>query len=679
MNGLSAYKNWILQRDEHNVATLIFNKFQSSMNTLSEEVLIELESIVESLQDTPARALIIGSGKKNGLGAGADIEEFAPITEEDKAYAVVKKGQDVMNEIASLPFPTLIIIKGVCFGGVLELALSCRYRICVDDPSTRLGLPEVKLGIHPGWGGTLRLPELIAIFKAMDLILSGQTVNAKTAYKLGLVDCAVPERNIKTAIQYYLDNVPKLKPRTPFYEPLFSFKIFRKIAATILRKKLSQMVREVHYPSPFKVIDNWEKLGSKLSSATLEQEAHSIASFVVSAKTKMLGRVFFLQEKLKKLSKALDFDLKHIHVLGAGVMGGDIAAWCALKGFKVSLQDQNLEAICRSLQRAKALFIKQLKEPHLVQAALDRLMPDPNGEGIAHAQIVIEAIVENLEAKQDAFKYLESKASSDAILATNTSTIPLEKISQIMTSPARLIGIHFFNPVAKMPLVEVVKENDTNPDVINKVFKFITQIDKLPLPVKSAPGFLVNRLLMPYMMESILLVEEGVPPEYVDEAALAFGMPMGPIELADTVGLDVALFAGRNLNKESDSVSEKLLALVEKGHLGKKTGRGFYQYKNGKAIKSKLSSKYLPPSDMTDRLFLRMINEAKACLRENIVSNSDYVDAGLIFGSGFAPFRGGPMQYIKNEGIEIIKLRLKALHERYGERFKLDKSWNHSE
>jgi 3-hydroxyacyl-CoA dehydrogenase/enoyl-CoA hydratase/3-hydroxybutyryl-CoA epimerase len=460
-----------------------------------------------------------------------------------------------------------------------------------------------------------------------------------------MVDACVPKRHLKRAAKMMiLENPARHTPST--LGKLTNLPLVRPFVAKLLRKTVGKHARKAHYPAPYAVIDLWEKDGCTAPNA-MENEAKSIAKLMMTETAQNLIRVFFLQEKLKGLSKGTKFKAAHVHVVGAGVMGGDIAAWCAFRGLTVTLQDREPKFIAPAIKRAHELFKAKLKDPRVVQLAMDRLIPDITGRGIAQADVIIEAIIENKEAKQALFKQLEEKAKPDAILASNTSSIPLADISSVMKDPSRLIGIHFFNPVAKMPLVEIVHDTVTDQALIQKATAFVRQIEKLPLPVKSAPGFLVNRVLMPYMIEAMQLLKEGVAPETVDEAALAFGMPMGPIELADTVGLDVCLSVAKFLSSDHTKLSE-LEKMVSEKKLGRKTGEGFYVYKNGKAQKNSTPAPTTLP--VTDRLISKMINESKDCLKEEIVTDKDLLDAGMIFGTGFAPFRGGPLHYAEKAG-----------------------------
>ncbi len=678
MNTMQNYKHWRLETDADNILWLYFDKQGASVNTIDRDVMEELASIVTQLEtDNDHKGLIIASAKKSGFIAGADIAQFNKFKDIETATDALRQGQQILNKLEALKMPTVAMITGFCLGGGLELALACRYRVA--EERSRLGLPEVKLGIHPGWGGTVRLPRLIGAVEGMKLILSASTVSAKVAAKLGFVDAAVPLRQLKRAARFYV--LQKPAPHQPtFLQRLSNQKFVRPLLNMMMRKNLrDKKVNPLHYPAPYHALENWDLVGVE-GKAAYEREAKSCGKLFFSDTCQNLVRVFFLQEQMKGLAKDVAYHPKHIHVIGAGTMGGDIAAWCALRGLTVTLQDMAPRLIAPAMKRAYKLFKERLKEPHLVQKALDNLIPDVAGNGISRADIIIEAVVEDLDVKQKIFKMLEAKARPDAILATNTSSIPLDEINTVMQQPSRLVGIHFFNPVAKMLLVEVVQGRQTSQDIVDKSISFVRQIDRLPLPVKSSPGFLVNRILMPYLLESIALYNEGVPITAIDKAMTDFGMPMGPVTLADTVGLDVCLSVANHLSHYYNvQIPPKLIELVEKRKLGRKTGEGFYKYdKNGKQIKPEKQSYDRPLEDISNRLVLRMLDEAFACLREGVVANDDLLDAGMVYGTGFAPFRGGPIHYAKSQGIEELYQQYVKQQAARGEKPKLE-SWQSRE
>jgi len=632
-------QNWTISRDADGIAWLTFDKAGATANTLSAAVLAELNDALDMFDRDPPKGLVIRSGKTNGFIAGADVEEFGEVNNDAGALAIVKRGWDTFERLASVRYPTLALVRGFCLGGGLELALACRYRVVVDEPGTRLGLPEVMLGIVPGWGGIKRLPKLIGAPGALDLLLTGKTIDARRAKLLGLADECVPVRIMDATARGVLRALPAPHSlKLPLSLTLLP--LARRFIAASAAKKVAQRARREHYPAPYAVLDLWVKYDGNALAAPASDPA-SIPALFRSPTAANLIRVFRLQERLKGLGKDGDFRAAHVHVVGAGTMGGDIAAWCALRGLTVTLQDQNAERLAPAMQRAGKLFAQRLRDPRRVRDATDRLIPDVAGEGVARADVIVEAIFENVEAKRALFAALEKKAKAGAILATNTSSIPLEDIAHAMADPSRLIGLHFFNPVAKMMLVEIVVGRQTREALVPQAAAFVRQIDKLPLPVRSAPGFLVNRVLAPYLMAAMRCVDEGISPETVDESALAFGMPMGPIELADTVGLDICVAVGEMLGDDA-APPKKLMDAIAAGNLGRKSGRGFYAWVDGKPQKGAAGA---IPEGLAGRLIEPFVAEAKSALAEQIVVDADLVDAGAIFGTGFAPFRGGPLHY----------------------------------
>jgi 3-hydroxyacyl-CoA dehydrogenase/enoyl-CoA hydratase/3-hydroxybutyryl-CoA epimerase len=673
----TATSAWKIERDTDGIAWLTLDKPGTSANVLSRDVLTELNEVLEQLERERPRAVIVRSGKSSGFIAGADIKEFTSLRNATDAYALIRSGQQVINRLGALPCPTVAAIHGFALGGGLELALACRYRVAVGDERLSLGLPEVQLGIHPGFGGTVRSVRLLGVRPAMEMMLTGRPVRAEKALRIGLVDRLVSASELNAAARTIALSKP-LPRSAPFREAILSWPLVRSFIKPALIKQVAAKAPQEHYPAPYAIIDLWARHGAHGEQA-YEAEARSIAYLFTTETARNLIRVFLLQDRLKAQGgRGKGPHIQHVHVVGAGVMGGDIAAWCAMRGLSVTLQDRAVELIEPALKRAQELFEKRLKDPGKVAAARERLQADVEGAGVDDADVVIEAIFEQLEAKQELYARLEPRMKPDAILATNTSSIMLEPLSARLARPERLVGLHFFNPVPQMPLVEVVSSAHTDPEVAQAAIAFTRRLDKLPVPCRSAPGFIVNRVLMPYLHEAMFAAQEGVPLRVIDDAAVAFGMPMGPVELADVVGLDVAAKVGeiiaRELGREPPDLSQ-LQALVAARKLGRKTGEGFYVWKEGKAVKPPAPGVPTPP-DLIDRMVLAMVNECVACLRENVVDDPDFIDAAVIFGTGFAPFRGGPLQYARSRGPAAIVSRLKELAERYGSRFAPDPGWS---
>jgi 3-hydroxyacyl-CoA dehydrogenase/enoyl-CoA hydratase/3-hydroxybutyryl-CoA epimerase len=663
--------SWQSERDSDSVVWLTLDKPETSTNVLSSGVLRELDAVLEPLSRNPPRAVIVISGKESGFIAGADVKEFTGITRTEEGLQLIRAGQNVLRRLETLPCPTVAAIHGFALGGGLELALACRYRVAVDDERLSLGLPEVLLGIHPGFGGTVRSVRLLGVRPAMQMMLTGKAVRAAKALRIGLVDELVAAHDLRAAAKKLALEAPS--PVTaPFSERVLSWPIVRGFVKRTLEAQVAARVRRDHYPAPYAIIDLWAHGGN-----SEEAEARSLAQLFVSPAARGLVRVFLLQDRLKGLGGKADVGIEHVHVVGAGVMGGDIAAWSALRGFNVTLQDRTLELIEPALKRAHELFDKRLRDPAKAKAARERLRADVTAEGAREADVVIEAIFENLEAKQELYGRLEPRMKSSALLATNTSSLLLEPLTAKLARPRQLVGLHFFNPVPQMPLIEIVQSERTDPAVTQAAIAFARKLDKLPLPCRSAPGFVVNRVLMPYLHEAMYAAQEGVPLSVIDQAAMDFGMPMGPIELADVVGLDVSIHVGEIIAAELGRAAPdltRLQELVAAKKLGRKSGEGFYVWKDGKPVKPAAVAS--PPSgELTDRLILVLINECVACLREKVVEEADLIDAGVVFGTGFAPFRGGPLAYARTRGIAEVTARLGELAAAYGPRFTADPGW----
>jgi 3-hydroxyacyl-CoA dehydrogenase/enoyl-CoA hydratase/3-hydroxybutyryl-CoA epimerase len=670
--GPGSWRHWKLARDDTGVAWLVLDRAGASANTLSEEVLAELDKVLSELEHDLPKGVVLRSAKPAGFIAGADIGEFGGMTDAAMAETRLTQANAVVDRLDRLAVPTVAVIHGYCLGGGLEIALACDFRIAVED--ARLGFPEVMLGLHPGLGGTVRLPHLINPLEAMTLMLTGRTLRASRAKAVRLVDALVPERHVKAAAATAIAGQLKVS-RDGVLTRLINTDLGRRLAAKRMRAQTAGKAPVEHYPAPHALIDLWESHGGDRQSMQ-KAEIASFARLLVGDTSRNLVRVFFLREKLKSMARG-DFPGRHVHVIGAGAMGGDIAAWCAWHGFTVTLADTSAEPVGKALARAAELFGKIRHKRTQARDALDRLIPDLEGKGVRSAELVIEAVPETLELKRAVYAATEPKMRPHAILATNTSSIPLEQLRTGLARPTQLIGLHFFNPVSRMELVELVSHDQASADALARARAFLGRIDRLPAPVKSAPGFLVNRALTPYMLEALLMLDEGFKRETIDAAAEQFGMPMGPIELADTVGLDICLHVAETLKAALDrpgpDPSGVLRNKVQMRDLGRKTGKGFYVWKSGKPVKGRDAPK--PSHEMIDRLILPMLDVCVACLREGVVADEDTVDGAMVFATGFAPFRGGPMHYAKSRGVANIRRELERLSQRYGDRFRPDPGW----
>ena len=670
----SPYRNFRLTRDADGIAWLLFDRAGVSANTLSADVLEEFDAVLTVLETERPTGIVIRSAKPSGFIAGADVNAFRGASDAQVVEAEISRAHAVIDRLEAMRIPTVAVIHGFCLGGGLEVALACQMRIAIED--ARFGFPEVMLGLHPGLGGTVRLTQLINPVQAMTLMLTGKTVDARKAKALGIVDAVTQERHVRRAVRdAVFGHLKRAKPGP--WQPLFGLAPVRGFLAKRMRGEAEKVAPHIHYPAPFALIRLWERHGDD-RAAMLAGEKRSFARLMVSDTAQNLIRVFFLREQMKKLA-AGDNRIRHVHVIGAGAMGGDIAAWCAHRGLRVTLADMKAEPIAGAVKRGAALFGKIIRKKIDIRDALDRMIPDLAGEGARSADLIIEAVPEKLDLKQKIYAQIEPRMKPGAILATNTSSIPLQDLRTALASPQRLVGLHFFNPVSRLQLVEVVSHDAADPAVVQAATDFVGAIDRLPLPVKSSPGFLVNRALTPYMLEAMVMLDEKIDKTVIDAAAKEFGMPMGPIELADQVGLDICLAVGDMLRlKFGDLLPPTPAWLREKvarGELGRKTGKGFYVWKDGKAERP-AAADVKPTPEMIDRLVLPISNVCVACLREGIVDDADLVDGAMIFGTGYAPFRGGPLNYARTRGAEAVVARLRELQGKFGDRFAPDEGWD---
>jgi 3-hydroxyacyl-CoA dehydrogenase/enoyl-CoA hydratase/3-hydroxybutyryl-CoA epimerase len=649
--GTLAFHDWRFSVDQEGIGWAIFDREGASANALGSRPLEELSAIVDWVEEGARMRTIVGlvilSGKDKGFIVGADINEFDGFETEAQVIDRLRLVLALFDRIERLPIPVVAGVHGVCVGGGLELALACHYRIATRDPSTRVGFPEVKLGIFPGWHGTARSIRLAGPIAAMQAMLTGSMIGASRARGIGLIDELVASRGaLRWAARKAVLRKRKAKP-AGLAKSLLTRWPARALLAKKMRDETKKKAREAHYPAPFRLIDLFELHGGDME-AMKAAETRYFAPLLISEQSRNLRRVFKLSELLKgQAPKEQTWKPARVHVIGAGTMGADIAGWCVASGMEVTLQDLSPEVIDKGIKAQGKLFSRKFKTKAEKAAAKARLIADPTGAGAARADVIIEAIVERLDIKQKLFAELEDKIKPGAVMATNTSSLEIEQIAAPLKDPGRLIGIHFFNPVAQMPLVEVVRGASSREQEVNKGATFVTAIGKFPIVAKSVPGFLVNRVLAPYMMSAMARLEKGEEKEKIDEAARTFGMPMGPIELADTVGLDVCAHVGRILGLSPDG--SLLSRLVEQKKLGKKTGEGFYVWKDGKPEKGEKNYPAAELDRLGRELVEPLIREAERARDDGVVDSADLVDAGVIFGTGFAPFRGGPLHFKAKE------------------------------
>lgn len=644
-------KAWTLEVDVERIGWLTINTPKSSVNVLSTESVAELSNCIQRIEEMVARDELVGvvimSGKAGRFIAGADVSEFDKLSDYASLPKMLNSAHAVMNRMENLSIPLVAAIHGACLGGGFEVALASHYRIAVADGTTKIGFPEVKLGLFPGFGGTGRSIRQAGPVDAMQIMLTGRFLSARAAKRMNLVDKLVKHQDALRweARKAVLSN--RKSAPAKWSKAVMGKSPMRGFIVNKMREATKKKANPAHYPAPFALIDMFEAHGDDWQ-AMCTAELEYFPPMMLSDTAANLRRVFFLSESLKKqgLSGKDKPVFRRVHVIGGGVMGGDIAAWCAMRGLEVTLQDLDMERITPALKRAQKLFKRRLKKPLAIAAAKARLKADVKGTGIRRADVVIEAVVENLKVKQTIFKKAESEMKPGAIMASNTSSIELEKIAEGLKDKTRLVGLHFFNPVAQLPLVEVVRSTFNSDETVAIAASFALAIGKSPVVAKSAPGFLVNRVLLPYMMAAVERVQNGESRELIDEAAVTFGMPMGPIELMDVVGLDVGKSVAEELGFKVADDSE-FGKMVSRGDLGRKTGRGFYIWDKGKAKKD-AAPVYSEMEKLGRELVKPLIDECEVCVKEGIVENAGLADIGVIFGTGFAPFLGGPLKARKD-------------------------------
>lgn len=656
-----------------------------SMTTLDRDTLMELQSIVEDLhtQQSELSGVIFHSHKENCFLAGADITLIASMTTESEAADGAEKGQNIYNRIEDLSIPTVACVDGVCLGGGLELALSCKVILASNSSKTSLGLPEVKLGIIPGFGGTYRLPKKIGLPNALDMILTGKTLRADKAKRMGLVAEVLPKENLLPFAPTFFNWKPKPK----------SFQVSMKEVAMdnfVTRKIIFQKVRESvlkktngFYQAPLKILDVMDSGMMKGRTSYLAGEAQAFGELAISEQSKNLQHIYFMSEAVKKYSGPKGSGkvpaLERGAALGAGTMGGGIAWLMADAGMYPLMKDLSTDALNLGLKQSSSNFSGALKRKKMTADEFERKQRSITAQldysGFKKVDLVIEAVVENMDIKKKVFAEVEKNVDAECILTSNTSSLSVQEMSTALEHPERFAGLHFFNPVHLMPLVEIIVHDKVSPETVEALHKWVLRVKKTPVIVKDGPGFLVNRILMPYLNEAGYLLEEGVSVKDIDQAALNFGMPMGPCRLLDEVGIDVAVKVAKVMYDglgERAHPSKFSLKLSEKNFLGKKNSKGFYLYdEKGKVTGQNpevdpllpAEKKKMSEADLQMRLFLPMINEAAMILKDGIVTTAADVDLGLIFGIGFPPFRGGLLRYADSEGLDRILNAIKNFQE----------------
>lgn len=682
------------------ILSVVFDRPGESVNLLTAEILEELNRLLDRARGHPdLRGILLTSAKPGMFIAGMDVDRIATIRDPQQGLEGARFGQSVFQKIAELKQPSVCVIGGTCLGGGTELALACTLRIAGDGPEVKIGLPEVKLGIVPGFGGTQRLPRLVGLTAALDLILTGRSLDARRARKIGLVDLVVPGaylereslRLLKRAIaDGGAATARALRRRRPWTaRAIERVSPLRRFVLSQARKRTASRVSPRDYPAPFKAIEAVDAALRRPLTAGLDFEARLVGELIPNATTKNLIWLFKSQTALKsqRAGLAVPRKIRRVAVLGAGIMGGGIAQLAAHNGIPVRLKDVRYEAILPALRTARKLWERQLRRRRITSRELDQKMafiaPTLDDTGMKHVDLVIEAVVEDLGVKQTVLAALERRLDERAVFASNTSSLPISDIASRAMHPERVVGLHFFNPVHRMPLVEIIAGRRSSPEAIATVQALAIKLGKVPVIVRDGPGFLVNRILTFYLNEAIRMLGEGVRIEAADRAMKAFGMPMGPFELLDEVGLDTARHVGEvlkaGLGKRVGGETSLLDTLVSDGRLGKKNERGLYRYRKGRrtdpddgvyGLIGAPAARELPPETMQERMVLAMVNEAARCLEEAVVRTARDVDMAMVMGTGFPPFRGGVLRHADAVGIPIVVDRLSRLAGAQGERFR---------
>lgn len=689
-----------LEVDSERVAWIRFNDTSRTLNVLTEQVMHDLDMHLDEVhalrERNEVRALVFRSGKPNSFIAGADVRAIGGIENPEEGRAAAAAGQAIYQKIATLPFPTVSAIHGICLGGGTELSLACRFRIASDSPKTKFGLPEVQLGILPAWGGTTRLPRLVGLQAALDLLLTGKQLDAKRALRKGLVDAVVPAELFQDEVEAFvrdrLAGAPVPTPKRPLLTRLLDGTAPGR--AVVMRQAKKRVMAQTggHYPAALRILEVAAGAMSGPVEASLAREAEAAGELIPGTVSKNLMHVFHMREAARKGSGQVDLSLagqvNDLGIIGAGVMGGGIAQLGAYNTIRVRVKDIRHEAVGGALQHARSLFQKAVKRRKLDRRVADQRMELITGGlnygGFAQADVVVEAVVERMDVKQAVLKEVEEIVQPGAVLTSNTSSLSIDTMASALARPDQFGGMHFFNPVHRMPLVEVVRGAATSEATTATIYALALRMGKIPVVVEDGSGFLVNRILGPYLNEAGYLLGDRVSVEDIDRAAKKFGMPMGPVRLLDEVGLDIARHAGEALYEafgERMKPSPVLASLANSDRLGRKGGLGFYRYEGDKeagvddavyadvGLGAPGGDRSVKEAEITERLVLTMINEAARILDDGIVKSAADVDLGMIMGTGFPPFRGGLLRYSDSLHTRTVLGRLTELHESLGERF----------
>ncbi len=688
-----------LEQSGDGVAWLVFDRPDSKVNLLDEPTMQRLEQLLGELEElvrtNAVRVVLVRSGKDGSFIAGADVNAIAAITDPAEAEAKARSGQRLFRRLEQLAVPTIAAVDGICLGGGTELILACTYRLASERPETKIGLPEVQLGIIPGFGGTTRLPRLIGLRAASDLILTGRNVDARRAQRMGLIDEAVPapalyERAEAVARAYMQGRPPERRDRRDAATKVLEGTMpGRRVLFSQARMQVMKQTRG-HYPAPLAALQVMKDSVGLPLDAALDVEARAVGTLVVSEVSKNLIHVFHLMEAARKAGPAgaAAREVERAAVVGAGVMGGGIAQLLATRGIGVRLKDINSPALSSGLRHARELFDGAVSRRRLTtreaSQQMDLIAPTLEYSGFGQVDVVIEAVVERMDVKKQVLADVESRTREGCVLSTNTSSLSVSEMQSALARPGDFCGMHFFNPVHRMPLVEVIRGQQSSDAAIATIVALARRLGKTPIIVEDGPGFLVNRILGPYINEAGWLLADGASVEAVDQVLTRFGMPMGPLRLLDEVGFDVSRHAGATLHEafgERLAPAPPLVALEHTKLLGRKAGKGFYEYEKdrekgrnegiyqalGAAVPSE--RREISANDIRDRTVLAMVNEAARALEDGIVPGPGDVDLGMITGTGFPPFHGGLLRYADRRGLSSIVQRLEELAERHGARF----------